>query len=100
MWLKICLQLVILVGCGCRAGDVVWQAVLTLVLMNPRKNKGGSKKVRRLSRALCSISESSSCSIWHVPLPVPAVLYMRLGRGGLDRGNTAFGVPLQQAGDP
>jgi hypothetical protein len=28
------------------AGDVVWQAVLTLVLMNPRKSKGG-KKVRK-----------------------------------------------------
>ena len=27
------------------AGDVVWQAMLTLVLMNPKKNKGAGRKV-------------------------------------------------------
>jgi hypothetical protein len=35
---------------GVAAGDVVWQAMLSLVLMNPKKSKGG-KKVSAASAA-------------------------------------------------
>ncbi len=41
---------IVLEAASADAGDVVWQAVLTLVLMNPKKSKGhgggGAKKVR------------------------------------------------------
>ena len=43
----------------------MWQAVLTLVLMNPRKNKGG-KKVRRLIPRSVLRLLTGSCSVWHV----------------------------------
>lgn len=38
------------------AGDVVWQAVLSLVLMNPRKGKGG-KKVSQARLSCCPIHQ-------------------------------------------
>lgn len=61
MLLNIILQLVIFAGCACCAGDVVWQAVLTLVLMNPRKNKGG-KKVRMFFGGCVLCLRSTTCA--------------------------------------
>jgi hypothetical protein len=51
------------------AGDVVWQALLSLVLMNPKKSKGG-KKVRPASGArhtrLISDMNSKLLAVWTV----------------------------------
>jgi hypothetical protein len=44
----------------CAAGDVVWQAVLSLVLMNPNKGKGG-KKVGKCTALYATAAHASCC---------------------------------------